>query len=124
GPSISRRPRGGGYIPPPRPAHHSTREPHVEPTDTGGILPQMRKLSDKRKAPSRLSAHRAIQLKARGFLLSLMVFAAAQNAAAQGGGAALVDPSSKLYQATGGETVSGTVNVSNPGNSPLNLRLY
>lgn len=84
----------------------------------------MRKLSDKRKAPSRLSAHRAIQLKARGFLLSLMVFAAAQNAAAQGGGAALVDPSSKLYQATGGETVSGTVNVSNPGNSPLNLRLY
>ncbi len=45
-------------------------------------------------------------------------------AAAQGGGAALVDPSSKLYQASRGETVSGHMNVSNPGETPLNLRLY
>jgi len=40
------------------------------------------------------------------------------------GGAALVDPASKLYSAELGQSLSGSVRISNPGTTPLNLRLY
>jgi hypothetical protein len=40
------------------------------------------------------------------------------------GGAALVDPASKLYQAELGQSLSGSVRISNPGTTPLRLRLY
>jgi hypothetical protein len=40
------------------------------------------------------------------------------------GGAALVDPASRLYQAAVGETITGSVRISNPAPVTLNLSLY
>lgn len=53
-------------------------------------------------------------------LVALQVLACA---VAQGG-AALMDPASALYRGTAGESIAGTVRITNPTAAPLSLRLY
>lgn len=55
--------------------------------------------------------------------IALTLLVIASVTAAQGG-AALVDPASKLYQATPGESISGTVKLTNPSPTPLRLNTY
>lgn len=55
--------------------------------------------------------------------LACAALALAGMATAQGG-AALVDPASIVYKPQRGETVTGTVRLSNPGTTALGLRLY
>lgn len=52
------------------------------------------------------------------FVLQLLAVAASQ------GGAALMDPASFLHQGRAGQTISGTVRVSNPMPTSLSLTLY
>lgn len=53
----------------------------------------------------------------------MLVFLITTAAALAQGGAALIDPASKLYFANPGESLSGSVSISNPAQTALRLRL-
>lgn len=64
------------------------------------------------------------QHTAKVILVALTLIMSANQVGAQGG-AALVDPSSKLYTVTStGEGLSGSLRVTNPAPTPIRLRLY
>lgn len=84
----------------------------------------MKNLSDHQTSVHAASAATVTARGVLGRLLCIFLLAGLLGTAGAQGGAALVDPSSKLYEAGTGETLSGSVNISNPSEFPLSLRLY